>query len=84
MIAALVSNNVSMNSIDFNGGAYPLSKTSPSYALMHDAHHFSLRTDWQRPIVPFRVARTSLRTIFSAVCVKKVLYEADQLIRPPT
>ena len=34
---------------DFNGGAYPPSKMS--LVRPHDAHHFSLRTDGQRPIV---------------------------------
>ena len=42
----------------------------PKHPLVrpHDAHHFSLRTDGQGQLVPFREARTPLCTTFSTVC----------------
>ena len=39
----------------------------------HDAHHFSLRTDGQRPIVPFWDTRTLLRTILTQFVTEGVV-----------
>ena len=61
---------------DFNGGAYPQSKTSPSHALArpHNTHHFSLRTDGQRPIVNTARREHRCAPFYMPFVAKGVLY----------